>query len=90
MSGPEVQPEESGARPATPPTQKARKALSHLKRELSDDDLAQPGVQKLLINNLDEIEEQNVELCEYRDRFYEADKRLAVLTEKQRVRVSTR
>lgn len=89
MTGPEIQPEESGARPTTAPTQKARKALSHLKRELSDDDLAQQGVQKLLIDKLDEVEEENVELRGYRERFHDTDKRLAVLTEKQRVRVST-
>lgn len=88
MTGPEIQPEESGARPAAPPTQKARKALSHLKRELSDDELAQAGAQKLLIDKYDEVEEENLELRGYRERFYNADKQLAVLTEKQRVRVS--
>jgi hypothetical protein len=42
------QPDESGAYPVEAQIPKTRKALSRVKRELSEEDLATPGVQKML------------------------------------------
>lgn len=88
MTGPESQPEESGARPAAPPAQKMRKALSHLKRELTEEELAQAGVQKMLVEELEKAEDENVELRGYRERFHSVDKQLGIVSEKQRTRIS--
>jgi Ca2+-dependent lipid-binding protein len=61
---------------------KSRKAFSKLRRELSDDELNSPAVQKLLLDNLDELENWNFELETFQDRFHEADKAKAILEEK--------
>jgi hypothetical protein len=62
-----------------------RKALSTLRRELSDQELLSPAVQKLLLDEIDRLEEDNTELSGYRGRFHEADKRAAILEHKSRV-----
>lgn len=62
--------------------QSKRKALSRLKRELSDEDLTSPGVQKLLIDEIEKAEDYLKELNRYRDDFYKADKELAIANSK--------
>ena len=82
MSTLEPQPDEAGAQPVAPPVPKARKALSRLKRELSDDELSSPGVQKLLVEELERVEEEKRELEKYRDKYHTTDRQVAVLEEK--------
>ena len=57
-------------------------ALRDIRRQLTEDELASPGVQKLLLENLDRAEGKCDDLQLYVDRFHEADKRSAVLEEK--------
>ena len=76
------QPDETGAKPVQTPILKSRKALSRLKRELSEEDLSTPGVQKMLVEELERAEEENNELKTFRDKFNTADKELAVSKEK--------
>src|SRR5690242_9288459 len=75
--------EESGARPvetAVPAeSKKTRRALSEAKRVLTDDELSAPGARKMLLDNLDRLEADNEILIQFRERFYDADKRCAVL-----------
>lgn len=61
---------------------KSRKAFSKLRRELSDDELNSPAVQKLLLDNLDQLENTNFELEIFEDKFHAVDKEKAVLEEK--------
>lgn len=63
-------------------TKARRKALSALRRELSEDELKTPAVQKLLLDEIERLEEDNGELIGYRDRFHERDKHAAVLEQK--------
>ena len=56
-----------------------RQAFRDIRRQLTDDDLANPGVQRLILEELERAEEQCETLQTYVDRFYEADKRAAVL-----------
>lgn len=79
------EPAGTGPRPGTEPTKgKARrKALSSLRRELSDKELLSPAVQKLLLDEIDRLEEENTELAGYRSQFHSADKDAAVLRQKQ-------
>jgi len=79
----ESQPDDTGARP-TPPQQisKIGRALSNVKRELSDEELSSPGVQKMLLNELERLWRENEELSGYRNEFHEADKKVSVLEEK--------
>lgn len=66
---------------APTPALKPRSALSNIRRELSDEELASPGAQKLLLDRLDSAEIRIVKLSEYSDKFHESDKSVAVLTE---------
>ena len=61
---------------------KSRKAFSKLRRELSEEELNSPAVQKLLLDNLDQLENMNFELEIYEENFHIVDKEKAVLQEK--------
>ena len=65
-----------------------RKAFSGAHRELNDTELSSPAVQKLLLDEIDRLERENNELMEYRSRFHDADKRAAVLEQKNTIRTS--
>jgi hypothetical protein len=79
----EIQPDESGSKPiAAEDAPKTRRALARLKRELSDEELSHPGVQKLLLDTIERTEEENVALRSFRERYHESDKQYEVLKEK--------
>jgi hypothetical protein len=80
----EIQPDEVGAVPVsgTNSPKVSRRALSRLKRELTDEELSSAGVQKMLLESLARAEEENEELKTFRDKYYGADKQLSVLQEK--------
>jgi hypothetical protein len=83
MATVDQQPDESGSKPITPEdVPKSHRALSRLKRELSDDELSSWGVQKLLLDYLERAGEENAELKPFREKYHQADKRLGVLEEK--------
>jgi hypothetical protein len=81
--GPTEVPPQQGVEPAKGKSR--RKALTSLRRELSDKELLSPAVQKLLLDEIDRLEEENTELAGYRSRFYDADKKAAVLNQKQNI-----
>jgi hypothetical protein len=83
------QPDEAGSKPVTEEeAPKSHRAFSRLKRELSDDDLNSPGVQKLLLEYLAQAEEEVVSLKSFQDKYHEADKKNGVLEEKLKVDVA--
>lgn len=84
MSNSEIQPDEVGAVAIIPPNVKTGKAFSALKRELSDDELSSTGVQKLLLEELERLKEENRALESVNNDFHRVDKDLAVLKEKQK------
>lgn len=84
MSNHEAQPDEIGAVAAQSPTTKARRALSALKRELTNEELNSSGAQKLLLDELERLNEQNDILSNYEEDFHRVDKELAVCKEKQK------
>jgi hypothetical protein len=61
---------------------KRRPALSKAKRELTDSELKSPAVNKLLMDDLDRLEQERSELADYRERFHETDKQLGITREK--------
>lgn len=75
----------SGPEPAK--SRSSRKALSALRRELSDKELLSPAVQKLLLDEIDRLENEQVELSGFRTRFHDADKRAAVLEQKNSINI---
>ncbi|WP_136256499.1 hypothetical protein [Metallibacterium scheffleri] len=84
MSQQEQQPEESGAIVTTVPATKTRRALSGLKRELTDEELAAPGTQKMILEELERLSDENSRLSSFKDDYHRADKNLAVVEEKQK------
>jgi hypothetical protein len=75
-------PDESGAQPVEEATPKARRSLSRIKRELSDEELSTSGVQKMLIDEVERLDDENRALQRYRDRYYVTETQAAVLKEK--------
>ena len=57
-------------------------AWSRLSRELSDDDLNQPGTKKMILDKLDNLSDENESLKSYQAKFYDVDKKYAVIIEK--------
>lgn len=88
MSDHETQPEETGAVAAQASIVKSHRALSGLKRELTNEELSSSGTQKMLLEELERLTEESNNLSSYRDAYHTADKELAVLKEKQRRNIS--
>jgi hypothetical protein len=84
----ENQPDEVGSEPIAGELPKSHRALSRLKRELTDDELGSPGVQKMLLDFLERAEEDNVDLKPFREKYYQTDKQNGVLQEKLRFRTA--
>jgi hypothetical protein len=82
MATSDVQPDESGAIPVAPSPKKTGKALENVSRALTDDELASSGARKMLLEELGRLTDENSDLRSYRDRFYDAEKRLGILQEK--------
>ena len=59
-----------------------RQAFKDIRRQLTEADLSTPGVQKMLLEDLQLAEDKCDILEGYVERFHEADKRAAVLEEK--------
>jgi hypothetical protein len=67
---------------AVVPSSGRRQAFKDIRRQLAEADLSSPGVQKMLLEEL-QLAEDKCEILEaYIERFHEADKRAAVLSEK--------
>lgn len=83
------QPDEAGARLLSPDeTSKSRPAFAGLTRGLSDGDLKSPGTQKMLLDSLVRVEEENASLRRFQERFHEADKKNAVLEERLSTKIA--
>lgn len=67
---------------------KGRKALSNVRRELSEEDLKSPGVQRMLLDAIDQLGTEVDDLREFRDGFYSAKRHAAVLEERLRASVA--
>ena len=84
LSQPELAPEESGATPISAQDPKSRKTFSRIKIELSDEELASPGVQKMIVEELGRSQDTISVMEGYRERFHKVDKELAVEKEKNK------
>lgn len=65
-----------------------RRSFSKLRRELSDEESLSPGVQRMLFDEIERLESDCEKAAEYRDNFHVVDKRLGVLEEKFKAKVS--
>jgi hypothetical protein len=67
---------------------KGRQSFAGIRRELSDEELSTPAVQKLLIGEIDRLEGESGELRLYREQFYTAERKCAVLEERGKASAS--
>jgi hypothetical protein len=65
-----------------------RKSFSKLRRELDEEELNSPAVQKLLIDEIERLENENTDLADYRDKYYTVDKSKGILEQKLKTNVS--
>lgn len=57
-------------------------AFEKLDRSLSEEDLKNPSIARILLNSIDTLTAENLELKAYKEKYYEADKKCAVLEQK--------
>jgi len=95
FSGPDVQVKPAASEVAkTPPPDSAvpasgrRAAFRDVRRQLTDDELKSSGVQKLLLDMLQDADEEREALKSYVGLFHETDKVAAVLSEKVKTQTS--
>lgn len=67
--------------PSPPEGQQAFRKIS---RELTEQDLANAAVQKLLLNEIDRLEKEKEEYKHYMELFHEANRKVAVLEQQSR------
>ncbi|MEZ9722030.1 hypothetical protein AB4354_01770 [Vibrio splendidus] len=65
-------------------TKPARKEYSKLATELTNDELSSSGVQKMFLAEISRLETLINRIDKFRDKFYDADKKLAVSLEKEK------
>lgn len=73
---------------AVSPVVKGRQSLSRVRRELSEEELASPAVQRLLVEEVERLERDCVDLREYRDRYHAAEKEAEILEERSKKSLS--
>ena len=64
------------------------KPYSKIRRDITDDDLANTAVQKLLLNEIDKLEISLAKLEGFQNQFYIIDKEKCILEEKLRLSTS--
>jgi hypothetical protein len=62
--------------------QKGRRAFTNVRRELSDEELLSPAIQRMLIDDIERLEKEKFELIECREKYHEADKKASILQER--------
>jgi len=73
------EPTDAGAARIPNPIYKAVRPFEKLARDISEDELRHPGTVRMILNLVDGLDREVKELRGYRDRYYSADKRVAVL-----------
>lgn len=86
MKTSDIEPQGDGSQDGAPLSK--RKALSKLRRELSEDESGTPAVQRMLLDEVERLETEVDELRQFRDRFHSADKDAEVLRERLRESVA--
>lgn len=65
------------------------KAFSKLSRELSEDDLSNPSICRMLLSQIDTLEKEKEHLKTIEDNFHKIDKENGILMEKQKHSIAT-
>ncbi len=82
---PDIEPQEAALEQMQPVAKgnSGRKSFSKLRRELSDDELSSPAVQRMLIDEIERLDADRVELISFRGKFHDSDKKVAVLIDSE-------
>lgn len=67
---------------ATQPVLKGRQSFRQVRRELTEEELSSPAAQRLILDELDRLENENAELKGVSRKFHEVDKKASILDEK--------
>ncbi|MBI5375817.1 MAG: hypothetical protein HZA77_10300 [Candidatus Schekmanbacteria bacterium] len=78
----ETEPRETGTIESGVPPSGRRAAFRDVRRQLTDEELFSPGVQKLILGLLEEADDEREYLRSYINLYHESDKKAAVLSEK--------
>ena len=73
---------EQGAATLRLSTTKGRRSFRKVRRELNEEELSSPAAQRLILDELDRLEEENSVLQNVREDFHRVDKKACVLEEK--------
>lgn len=65
-----------------------RKSFSKLRRELTDEELASPAVQRMLLDEIERLDDALIGNHQYREKFHTCDKQLGALQAKLKSRLS--
>lgn len=88
---PDVEPEDTlvtGAPIVASKGNSGRKSFSNLRRELSDEELTSAAVQRMLLDELERLDSECEDLRVIRDKYYASDKRVGVLEERFKSKIS--
>lgn len=77
--------EPATAEPAPDYPSKGRRSFASVRRDLDNEELKSPGVQKMLLDDVERLEREVSELKGFRDQFYDEAKKCAVLSEKRKL-----
>ncbi|QKV65305.1 hypothetical protein HUW52_21215 [Pseudomonas sp. 43A] len=66
----------------------SRKSFAKLRRELSDDELSSPAVQRMLIDEIERLDSERIDLTVYREKFHITDKKSAIFEERFKAKIS--
>ena len=89
-SEPDIEPQEAGegAPQVVAKGTSGRKSFPKLRRELSDEELSSPAVQRMLIDEIERLDTERGELASFRTKFHDSDKRAAILEERFKGKIS--
>lgn len=87
---PDVEPSDSSAATVTiaPKGNSGRRSFSNLRRELTDEELTSAAVQRMLLDELERLDRECGDLSSVREKFHTCDKRVGVLEERFKAKVS--
>ena len=88
---PDIEPEDTpatGAALVAPKGNSGRRSFSNLRRELTDEELTSAAVQRMLLDEIERLDSECDDLRVTRDKFHACDKRVGVLEERFKAKIS--
>lgn len=78
---PDQEPQDTEAGIPQPPV-KGRRSFARVRRELSEEELKSPAVQRLFVEEIERLERENTGLLDYQEGYHEADKQVGIMQER--------